>query len=50
VRTGNERDNSIDLEEGSHVAICFLPDHLGDSTGRPHFLLGMMQEFRVGAP
>jgi hypothetical protein len=23
------------------VAVCFLPDQLGDASGMPHFMLGM---------
>lgn len=26
---------------------CFMPDHLGDATGQPHFMLGMAQEFEI---
>jgi hypothetical protein len=38
----------MDFEAGNYVAVCFLPDHLGDASGMPHFLLGMAQEFAVG--
>lgn len=34
------------MEQGNYVAICFIPD---PATGRPHFLLGMAQQFTVGA-
>jgi uncharacterized cupredoxin-like copper-binding protein len=34
----------IDLEPGTYVAICFIPDV---NTGMPHFLMGMIAEFQV---
>jgi hypothetical protein len=43
------QSNYVDLElsPGEYVAICFMPDHLGEATGQPHFMLGMMQSFTV---
>ena len=38
---------TMDLTPGEYVAICFMPDHLGDATGQPHFMLGMIQSFTV---
>lgn len=37
----------MNLEPGAYVAMCFMPDHRGDMTGQPHFMLGMMQSFTV---
>lgn len=37
----------LNLTPGEYVAICFMPDHLGDATGQPHFMRGMMQSFTV---
>lgn len=48
MSTGQESYHFVDLAPGQYVAVCFLPDHLGDATGQPHFMLGMMQVFRVG--
>jgi hypothetical protein len=45
---GQESYHFLDLAAGQYVAVCFLPDHLGDATGAPHLVLGMMQVFRVG--
>lgn len=36
----------LDLQPGTHVAICFIPDA---ETGMPHFLMGMIAEFNVTA-
>lgn len=38
---------TLDLTPGEYVAICFMPDHRGDATDQPHFMLGMMQNFTV---
>ena len=38
---------TLDLTPGEYVATCFVPDHRGDATGTPHFMLGMMQNFTV---
>jgi hypothetical protein len=35
---------TMDLEPGSYVAICYIPD---PGTGHPHFALGMIQQFEV---
>jgi hypothetical protein len=48
ISSGQESYHFVDLAPGQYVAVCFLPDHLGDATGQPHFMLGMMQVFRVG--
>jgi hypothetical protein len=48
MSAGQESYHFLDLAPGQYVAVCFLPDHLGDATGQPHFMLGMMQVFRVG--
>jgi hypothetical protein len=48
MSSGQESYHFVDLAPGQYVAVCFLPDHLGDATGQPHFMLGMMQVFRVG--
>ena len=37
----------VDLTPGTYLALCFMPDHLGDATGQPHVMLGMMQNFTV---
>lgn len=44
---GYSTDQVLDLAPGRYVAICFMPDHLGNATGMPHFMLGMVQEFEV---
>jgi hypothetical protein len=36
----------IDLEPGTYMALCFLPDISG--SGRPHVELGMIETFEVG--
>jgi hypothetical protein len=36
----------LDLEPGSYVALCFVPDR---ETGMPHVLMGMAMVFTVGA-
>lgn len=46
--TGEESYHILDFEAGQYVAICFMPDHRGEATGQPHFMLGMVQVFRVG--
>jgi hypothetical protein len=48
MSAGQESYHFLDLAPGQYVAVCFLPDHLGQATGQPHFMLGMMQVFRVG--
>jgi len=48
MSAGQESYHFLDLAPGQYVAVCFLFDHLGDATGQPHFMLGMMQVFRVG--
>jgi hypothetical protein len=48
MSAGQESYHFLDLAPGQYVAVCFLPDHLGDATGQPHSMLGMMQVFRVG--
>lgn len=45
---GYSADYTLDLTPGRYVAICFMPDHRGDATGQPHFMLGMVQEFEIG--
>lgn len=40
---------TVDLVPGEYVALCFMPDHLGDATGMPHVMLGMAQAFTVAA-
>jgi hypothetical protein len=47
MSSGEESYHVVDLEAGTYVAVCFLPDHLGEQTGMPHFMLGMIQEFAV---
>ena len=37
---------AYDLEPGSYVALCFLPDY---ETGQPHVMLGMIDTFTVAA-
>ena len=37
---------AYDLEPGSYVALCFLPDY---ETGQPHVMLGMIDTFTVSA-
>lgn len=44
---GFSADYTLDLTPGHYVGICFMPDHRGDATGQPHFMLGMIQEFQV---
>lgn len=44
---GYAADYTLDLTAGNYVAICFMPDHRGDASGMPHFMLGMVQEFQV---
>jgi len=44
---GYSADYQMDLTPGRYVAICFMPDHRGDATGQPHFMLGMIQEFEI---
>lgn len=46
---GYSADYQLDLTPGRYVAICFMPDHRGDATGQPHFMLGMIQEFEIAA-
>jgi hypothetical protein len=48
ISSGMESYHLIDLPAGRYAAYCFIPDHLGEATGQPHFMLGMMQEFSVG--
>jgi hypothetical protein len=48
ISSGMESYHMIDLAAGRYAAYCFIPDHLGEATGQPHFMLGMMQEFSVG--
>ena len=36
---------ALDLEPGTYIALCFVPD---DETGVPHALMGMVQVFTVG--
>jgi hypothetical protein len=38
---------TLELTPGEYFAICFMPDHAGEATGQPHFMLGMMQSFTV---
>ena len=38
---------NFDLEPGTYVALCFVPDHRGEVTGAPHVALGMMQTFTI---
>lgn len=38
---------TMDLTPGEYVAICFIPDHLGDATGQPHFMMGMIDSFTI---
>ncbi len=47
LSAGRSEYVNLDLTPGTYVAICFMPDHLGDATGQPHFLLGMMQSFVI---
>ena len=35
---------AVDLEPGNYAMICFIPDA---KDGKPHFMLGMMTEFKV---
>lgn len=37
---------AFDLTPGDYVAVCFIPDYLGD--GAPHLMHGMIQAFTVG--
>ena len=39
--------SQIDLEPGTYMALCFLPDVSG--SGIPHVMLGMIETFDVGA-
>jgi hypothetical protein len=48
MSAGQESYHFLDLAPGQYVAVCFLPDHLGNATGQPHLMLGMMQVFQVG--
>jgi hypothetical protein len=48
--SGEESYHEVHLEDGHYMAVCFLPDHLGEATGMPHFALGMVQPFTVGQP
>lgn len=36
---------ALDLEPGTYIALCFVPD---EQTGAPHALMGMVQVFTVG--
>jgi hypothetical protein len=36
----------LDLQAGTYAALCFVPD---PASGKPHFALGMLSEFRVAA-
>lgn len=47
---GEETFHRLSLEPGSYMAVCFLPDHRGEQTGMPHFMLGMIQAFTVEGP
>ncbi|CAN5562151.1 hypothetical protein BH24DEI1_BH24DEI1_17900 [soil metagenome] len=47
MSAGESNYHTLELSAGEYVAICFMPDHLGEATGMPHFMLGMMQSFTV---
>jgi hypothetical protein len=36
---------NVRLEPGTYALICFIPDA---KDGKPHFMHGMMKEFKVG--
>lgn len=38
---------TLDLQPGTYVASCFMPDHHGAATGTPHAMLGMAQSFVI---
>lgn len=42
---GEEAYALVDLEAGAYGFVCFVPSH--EHGGQPHFLLGMVKEFRV---
>jgi hypothetical protein len=44
IEPGSRGYFTADLEPGRYALICFVPDH---TTGRMHFMLGMVQEFVV---
>lgn len=46
VAPGDTAWVSENLQPGNYVALCFIPD---PQTGMPHFLMGMITEFHVGA-
>jgi hypothetical protein len=45
LSAGQEAWLALDLEPGTYIALCFVPDQ---QTGAPHALLGMVQIFTVG--
>ncbi len=47
MSSGYSADYTLNMTPGRYVAICFMPDHLGDASGMPHFMLGMVQEFEI---
>jgi hypothetical protein len=50
LSTGVSNYLTLDLTPGEYLAICFMPDHLGQASGQPHFMLGLMQNSTVGGP
>lgn len=47
MSSGESSYHTVELTAGEYVAICFMPDHLGEATGMPHVALGMIQAFTV---
>lgn len=47
MSSGQSVYQTVDLSPGEYVALCFMPDHLGDATGMPHVMLGMAQSFTI---
>jgi hypothetical protein len=45
LENGRDAYFTVDLTPGNYLAICFVPDA---KDGRPHFVHGMIKEFRVG--
>jgi hypothetical protein len=45
LSSGESADFSVDLTAGDYAMICFVPDA---KDGKPHFLHGMMTQFKVG--